>query len=456
VTESAFPYQTKSELIAFLHSLKPRELARLDKILQPISYIPRGACADLQSCILPEVLISGPAGTGKSRAALEKLHHNATDYSGSRQLIARKTRESLSESALVTFERDVLGGNHPMAANVNRHYRQVYTYPNGSELVIGGLDKPSKIMSTDYDTIFIQEAIEATEDDWESLSTRLRTGVLPYQQLLGDCNPDRPLHWLKRRCDAGRTKLLESRHEDNPRLWDGQQWTPEGVAYLARLDALTGARLQRLRFGRWVQSEGVVYEGWDAAVNLIDRFEIPKDWRRFCACDFGFSNPFVYGWLAIDPDGRLYLYREIYMTQRTVAQHAIQIKALSDGEYIETTVCDHDAEDMATLRQNGIPTTPAIKAVSTGLQAVMERMRKAGDGRPRFFILRDSLVETDGALVDAKKPTCTAEEVDGYVWSNKSTKEEPVKENDHGWDMVRYAVMRLENPRPQWKAHTTG
>lgn len=415
---------------------------RQQQIAEPL-YRPRGACAELITCTLPEVLISGPAGTGKSRAALQKLHRLATHYPGSRQLIARKTRESLSESALVTFERDVLGGHHPMAENVNRHYRQVYTYQNGSEIIVGGLDKPSKIMSTDYDTIYVQEAIEATEDDWESLSTRLRTGTLPYQQLLADANPGRPTHWLKKRCDAGQTLLLESRHEENPRLWNGTAWTAEGMAYMARLDALTGARKQRLRFGRWVQSEGVVYEEWDAAVNLIGRFEIPKDWRRFRAVDFGFTNPFVCQWWALDGDGRMYLYREIYMTQRTVAQHAKQIRVLSDGEYIETTVCDHDAEDMATLRQNDIPTTPAIKAVSTGIQAVMDRLRKAGDGKPRLFILRDSLVETDQALVEAKKPVCTEQEIDGYVWANKATKEEPVKEYDHGMDSMRYAVMRL-------------
>ena len=46
--------------------------------------------------------------------------------------------------------------------------------------------------------------------------------------------------------------------------------------------------------------------------------------------------------------------------------------------------------------------------------------------------------------MEAKKPVCTDQEIDGYVWANKATKEEPVKENDHGMDTMRYAVMRLE------------
>ena len=43
--------------------------------------------------------------------------------------------------------------------------RQAYHYPNGSEVVVGGLDKPSKVMSTEYDLVYVQEAIELFEND---------------------------------------------------------------------------------------------------------------------------------------------------------------------------------------------------------------------------------------------------------------------------------------------------
>ena len=56
----------------------------------------------------PEIILSGPAGTGKSFACLWKLHQTALDHPGARCLIVRKTRESITESALVTFEAHVL------------------------------------------------------------------------------------------------------------------------------------------------------------------------------------------------------------------------------------------------------------------------------------------------------------------------------------------------------------
>src|ERR1700738_4641358 len=55
-----------------------------------------------------EILLCGPAGTGKSRVLLEKLHFCADKYAGMRGLIVRKTRESITQTAMVTFEEKVL------------------------------------------------------------------------------------------------------------------------------------------------------------------------------------------------------------------------------------------------------------------------------------------------------------------------------------------------------------
>lgn len=413
-------------------------------------YQPRGSAERLQNLTNTEVAISGPAGTGKSRACLEKLWAEANGQRGLRALILRKTRASLTETGLMTFERDVLGLDHPMVADgPQRKYRTSYHLLNDSEIVVGGMDKPRRILSTEYDLIFVQQAEELQEHEWETLITRLR-GDAEYQQIIGDCNPDAPTHWIKQRADRGDLELLESRHEDNPRLWDEEraEWTEEGAGYIAKLDRLTGARKKRMRYGRWVQAEGVVYEPFDRAVHVIDRFEIPEDWRRFRSVDFGFTNPFVCQWWAIDGDGNMYRYREIYHTKRLVSEHAGMINELSADERIETTVCDHDAEDRATLSEKGIANEPAKKAISVGVEKVNDRLQfdpEKGE-KPRIYFLRDSVVEMDQELVEAKKPLSTEQEFDGYVWANKANKEVPVKENDHGMDATRYAVMYLDAP----------
>lgn len=420
---------------------------------------PLGSAKAVFSCRDSEVLLSGPAGTGKSRACLEKLNLLALMNKGMRGLIVRKTAVSLTSTALVTWREHVVkealdvgdvyfyGGSSQEAAQ--------YRYTNGSTITVGGLDKATRIMSSEYDVVYVQEAIELTENDWESLTTRLRNGKISFQQLLADTNPDVPHHWLKQRCDKGLTTLLDSRHEDNPVLVDAAgQLTPLGAQYIGKLDNLTGVRHARLRRGLWVAAEGLIYEDYNPAVHLVDKFKVPDDWPRYWSVDFGFTNPFVCQFWAQDPDGRLYLYRELYRTKKTVDQHAADLKSLliKDGQWIEprprAIICDHDAEGRAVLeRELGMGTRAAKKTVADGIDAVQTRLRPASDGKPRIYLMRDVCVSHDPELIEAKKPTCTSQEIVGYVWDTsaaKAIKEMPLKEDDHGMDTMRYVVAEMD------------
>lgn len=427
-----------------------------------VVYHPRGSALEVIKCRADEVMMDGPAGTGKSRANLEKLNALALKYAGCRLAIVRKKRRSLTETGLVTFEQHVKPGCD--TTNQQRNVRQSYVYPNGSEIIVAGVDDPVKLMSAEFDVIYVMEATELSVRDWEFLSTRLRNGVIPYQQLLGDCNPSFPSHWLKKRMDAGITTRIGCDHRDNPRLWDAKAntWTPFGRTYMARLDKLTGPRRDRLRHGLWAAAEGMVYPNWRPNVHIIERRDLPKEWRRIVSIDFGFNHPFVCQWWAISPDDVMYLYREIYRTQRTVKDHAAQIKALTGKEDIEAWVTDHDAEDRATLEQElGIKTTAADKAVQVGIQAVQNRLGREYDPdkpdepeiEPRVFFFADALVETDPGLIDeetglALGPVRTTDEVDGYVWAKKPggeiLKEAPVKIADDGVDTWRYATRYVD------------
>ena len=426
------------------------------------TYTPRGACVDLFSRRDPELLLAGPAGTGKSRACLEKLHLMAMVNPGMRGLMVRKAQVSLASSGLVTWRRDVIpeaveaglvsfyGGSAVVSAQ--------YRYSNGSVVVVGGLDKASKIMSTEYDIIYVQEATEITAEDWESLTTRLRNGVVSFQQLLADCNPDAATHWLHQRCLAGRTGLLEAQHSDNPRLFDldGSQ-TPYGADYMGKLDALTGVRYLRLRKGLWSTAEGVIFEDWDTHRHVVPAFKIPDSWSRIISIDFGYTNPAVVQWWALDEDDRMFCYREVYVTETLVEDLAAKINQHSAGEpRAKQMVCDHDAEGRAQLRKHtGMGTTAATKKVSEGIQAVQGRLRAAADGRSRLFFVEGYQTGRDSALVDASKPTCTTEEIPAYVWDTTRTglKETPVKQDDHGCDAMRYAVMAVDGkrtPKVRW------
>lgn len=413
-------------------------------------YTPAGAAAELFARRDPEVLLAGPAGTGKSRACLEKVHMMALLNPGMRGLIVRKTAQSLTSTSMVTWR------EHVAAEGLERGVLEFYggsaqepaqfRYANGSRVMLAGMDKPSKVMSSEYDLVYIAEATELTVADWEALTSRLRNGRVSFQQIIADCNPDRPTHWLKQRADAGRTVMLHSRHEDNPRLFDGAVMTDAGRSYIAKLDALTGVRKARLRYGQWVAAEGVIYDAFDPAVHLVSKpKDPPHDWARYWTVDFGFTHPFVLQCWAIDPDGRAFLYREIFKTQGLVEDHAARIlRAVTraDGVWREpkptAIICDHDAEDRATLERHlKMPTVPAKKAVSPGIEATQVRLRDR-----RLFVLRDAVLDRDEALVEAGRPASTHEEIGGYVWNE--AKDQPVKDQDDGMDAMRYLVAHLD------------
>lgn len=418
-------------------------------------YSPRGACLALFKARGAEVLLSGPAGTGKSRACLEKLHAVALANPGMRGLIVRKTAASLTSSVLVTWKRDVIPeavrGKAVSFYGGSAEEPPQYRYANGSVVAVGGMDKASKVLSTEYDTVYVQEATELTLEDWETLTTRVRNGVVSFQQVIADCNPDTASHWLKHRCDIGNTVMLSSVHTDNPRLFDETEdefvLTSYGSAYMSRLEALSGVRRERLLLGRWVSAEGVIWDGFDSSVHVVDPFEVPAGWERFWSIDFGFTNPFVLQCWAEDPDGRLYLYRELYRTGLTVDDHASRILEVvaPGGRWVEPkprlVTSDHDPEGQEVFRRStGLHVVSANKNVVQGLQAVARRFKVAGDGKPRLFLMRGCTVDVDKDLEQRLRPTSTVQEVPGYVWDT-SEKERPVKEDDHGCDAMRYVCM---------------
>lgn len=446
-----------------------RREARRRAALQPQGprhrYQPYGTAIDAFKFKGPELLYAGPAGTGKSKCLLEKLHAVMLKYPGARGLIVRKTLASLGSTALVTFEEHVakehlasgevkwFGGSAKEAA--------CYRYKNGSRIVVGGMDKSMKIMSSEYDIVYAQESTELTEEDWEAITTRLRNGKVPYQQIIADANPDVPTHWLKVRCDTGKTHHIRSRHEDNPILFeqnpDGTTGplTQVGREYMSKLDALTGVRYMRLRKGIWCAAEGLVYEEFDPNVHVHKRIGVPPvSWTRYITVDFGYTNPMVVQFWAEDEDGNLYLYRELYHTKTTVDEMAPKIKEamnLKKEPRPRMIICDHDAEGRAVLeRELGMSTKAAKKTVEDGIQAVKKRLRiNEATGKPGVFLCQDAVIERDKELADKKKPTCTLDEIVGYIWDRGTTiaqnngkppKEMPVKADDHGMDAMRYMI----------------
>lgn len=281
----------------------------------------RGAAFAAQLVTDPAWLLSGPAETGKTWAGLYRLDSLARAYPD-QYILARKVRSTMDSTVLGTWRRiialrggvTVFGGERP----------QWYDYPNGARVWVVGFDDPDKILSGEFGGAYVNQAEELEENDWETLSTRVtgRGAVNPTPMTFGDCNPGAEDHWIKRREQARTMCLLESRHEDNPTLYDeAGELTEQGVRSMRVLDALTGVRYWRLRKGLWVGSEGQHFEAWDEQVHVIDPLAITGDWLIWGSLDYGFGHPLASGILGMPPNGDVHLMAEWGGRKTLIADH---------------------------------------------------------------------------------------------------------------------------------------
>lgn len=441
---------------------------------EPRRYEFRNAARELLEYQGKEVVACGCAGSGKTISAAFKLHYCCEAVPGIRCLMVRKTRTSLTESAMVTFENKILPENHYcIRQGGTRKMRQSYRYANGSEIVLGGMDKPEKILSTEYDLIFVNEAIQLTEDDWEVLITRLRHNKMPYQQIFGDTNPGAPGHWLRKRSlgENPRLKMITSTLEDNPAYYDDKRkrFTPIGLKYVENLDSLTGAMHKRMRYGLWVQAEGVVYPTFNNEIHVIQPQDLPgggpyppPHWPRYWGVDFGAVDPFVAHFYALDDDKKLYLYREIYKTHTLIQDHATRMLAMwrEEAEFwgrkrsvpMETAmrqltpraiITDTQRSERMTLEKHlGMATTGARKNIMRGIQAVSDRLRLGPDRKPALYFVSDMLDATDQDLAERKQPCSVLDEMSAYCW--EPDKDKPIDKWNHGADVMAYVVTQLD------------
>lgn len=394
-------------------------------------YTPYGGAREFIYAQDYEVIIQGPADTGKTLAACWYLHIVASKYGGAQLAIVRKTQKSLYGSVLQTFEKviagapiDPYGGEKP----------EKYLYNNGSVIWVGGMDKPDKVLSSERDIIYVNQAEELKVDDWEKLITRAtgRSAVIPHTRVIGDANPGPRLHWIKERESAGTLKLITSRHTDNPDLYDQAtgEITEQGKVRLGILQSLTGVRRKRLYEGIWATAEGAVYDTFDVDVHVVERD--PAEFGTwYLGMDEGYTNPAAIALVGVDGDGRLHIYKEFYKRGKLQKDVVAYTRKWYDEFGVSLAAVDANAAGLiADLRDAGIPAQPHKGRVLDGITEVQAYLKVAGDGRPRMTV----------------EPTCinTINEFESYAW--KPEKDEPVKENDHILDAIRYLINAIGVP----------
>lgn len=414
----------------------------------------------------PEAMLSGPASTGKTITCLYLLDSLARTYPGFQGAILRKRRVDMDGSVLQSYKEKVLGPHTDVTVHGGEK-AEWYDYPNGSRLWVGGLDKPGKVLSSERDGIYINQAEETELKDWETLLSRStgRAGHMrdehgvPFGLLFGDCNPESPTHWIWGRHLGGQLKLIESRHVDNPTLYDQATGaiTPEGERTMERLGRMTGYRKFRLKDGLWVQAEGVIFDTWLDSENVTDEAEyVPGAGNVYLFVDDGYSAGSAPDTRGRDPHTGNFV-ADAHPRALLLAQEK------PDGHldvFWESAAClklsDVHLQEMITVIRETPYEMPQYAVHGPGQAEIRGRLQQA-EIAPRQSMARvdESIKEMQAWLAADKNgwrrlrvnPRCRNFRAEAVSYAYEPGTDKPVKAFDHSLDAVRGGVWTLRHNR---------
>ena len=299
-----------------------------------------------------EVLYGGAAGGGKSYAMLaDPLHGlNNPNFSG---LLVRHTTEELRE--LIQKSQELYPRAIPGIKWSER--KSSWISPRGGRLWMSYLDKDmdvTRYQGQAFNWIGFDELTQwPTPFAWDYMRSRLRSAHSAELGLYmrATTNPGGAGHaWVKKmfidpapygqafwatnietgeeiRFPAGHSKAgqpLFKRRFIPASLFDNPYLAETGD-YEAMLLSMPEHQRKQLLEGNWDVNEGAAFPEFSRAVHVTEPFDIPQQWVKFRACDYGYGSYTGVVWFAVAPDEQLIIYRELYCSKVTATDLADMI-----------------------------------------------------------------------------------------------------------------------------------
>jgi hypothetical protein len=130
-----------------------------------------------------------------------------------------------------------------------------------------------------------------------------------------------------------RRRFIPAKLKDNPSLYNSGD-------YETMLLSLPENERKRLLEGSWDVIEGAAFPEFNRELHVIEPFEIPGNWRKFRACDYGYGSHSAVLWFAVAPNDQLIIYRELYVSKVTAVDLARLVERCESDERIEYGMLD--------------------------------------------------------------------------------------------------------------------
>ena len=375
----------------------------------------------------PELLVYGGAGAGKSYSIAQKMILTALHVGSRKQLITRKTMPSLRLTSLALIEE--LLKKYNIKYHARRSTPVTLFLPHNSKMIFLPVvntktqgEVASRLKSlTDITDIWIEEATEITEEEYNQIILRMRGKPGTWRQAILSFNPIDQNVWIKKHFfDQDIGERQKYTYLDNMFL---------DKAYKKRLEALKEQNPMLYKvyaLGEWGSAQGNVFPNWE-----VKEFEMPLDYYDVIITgqDFGYTNPSVHLIIGLkdepqQPSMTIYVIDEIYKDH------------LLNSEFIKEILIKN-----ATW---GLP-SDVTHYPDTAEPDRIEEMREAG-----LFVGNTNKTVLEGIHEVQKHkivihPRCvhTVKEIEGYKFKTDKygrQTDTPVSFNDHAMTALRYAV----------------
>lgn len=354
-----------------------------------------------------EVLFGGAKYGAKTDGLLAYAITRRQTYPGSKGLfIRRELSEITKEGAAWDRIQDILGNG----VRYNQTDHKVY-FPNGSVEEFGHCkDESDKFhyQGAQYDDICFDQLEQFTESQYLYILGACRTaqgnppkdseGAIIQPRIRCTANPGDVGHsWVKARfidvsparvaykasvrikTPVGETVISRERVFLPSYIWDNPFASPE---YMAQLEAMGEPYRSAYLYGLWDVFVGQAFPDFhpmtdSGPYHVIPTDELPRFWRRYEGHDWGHNAPQYTCWGAIDPEGGIIIYKELWGRGWDPAEIAQRIIDTRGADSIAVTWAGHDifAEHRARMTQEQ---ERALEDKGLMQASIIAQYRKAG------------------------------------------------------------------------------
>ena len=267
----------------------------------------------------------GSAGSGKSFSIAQKLIIRACSEP-IKILVCRRFATTLRNSCFALFKEVLAKWKLTPFVKIKETDMSI-TFPNGSQIIMVGLDTEEKLLSlTNISTIWIEEAFEVEKEKVEQLNLRMR-GNAANQQLILSWNPISKHSYLYDftvKNPPENSIFHHSTYKDNPFL------NEEYVAALDEMAIRNPAKYRVFGLGEWgVDTEGLVFTNWRK--EEFDAMELAAlGYEHRCGMDLGWiDKSAILDTLYDRANKTIYVFNEFYKSGCQPSELAQAIKDMN-------------------------------------------------------------------------------------------------------------------------------